>query len=60
VDRAERALEIAQTRFRNGLSTQVELNDAELAATRARTNFAQALYDYNVARARLQAALGER
>ncbi len=60
VTRAERALEIAQTRFRNGLSTQVELNDAELAATRARTNYAQALYDYSVARARLGAALGER
>lgn len=60
VARAERALDIAQTRFRNGLSTQVELNDAELAATRARTNFAQALYDYSVARARLDAALGER
>lgn len=60
VRRSERALEIAQTRFRNGLSTQVELNDAELAATRARTNFAQALYNYNVALAGLQAALGER
>ncbi|MFQ5678898.1 MAG: TolC family protein [Gemmatimonadota bacterium] len=60
VRRAERALEIAQTRFRNGLSTQVELNDAELAATRARTNYAQALYNYNVARAALQAAAGER
>lgn len=60
VRRAERALEIAQTRFRNGLSTQVELNDAELAATRARTNHARALYAFHVARARLRAALGER
>jgi outer membrane protein TolC len=60
VRRAERALEIAQTRFRNGLSTQVELNDAELAATEARTNYVEALYSYNVARARLAAALGER
>lgn len=60
VTRAERALEIAQTRFQNGLSTQVELNDAELAATRARTNHARALYDVHVARARLMAAIGER
>lgn len=60
VRRAERALEIAQTRFENGLSTQVELNDAELAVTRARTNFAEALYSYNVARANLMAAMGER
>lgn len=60
VRRAERALEIAQTRFRNGLSTQVELNDAELAVTRARTNRARALHDHAVARARLMAATGER
>jgi outer membrane protein TolC len=60
IQRAERALEIAQTRFRNGLSTQVELNDAELAVTQARTNFAQALFNYNAARAQLMAATGER
>lgn len=60
VERAERALEIAQTRFRNGLSTQVELNDAELAVTQARTNHARALHAYAVARARLMAATGER
>ncbi len=60
VDRAERALEIAQTRFENGLSTQVELNDAELAVTRARTNQARARHDYAVALARLLAATGER
>jgi len=60
IARAERALEIAQTRFRNGLSTQVELNDAELAVTRARTNFVQALYNHNAARAQLTAAMGER
>ncbi|MFP3938720.1 MAG: TolC family protein [Thermoanaerobaculia bacterium] len=57
---AERALEIAQIRFRNGLSTQVELDDAELAVTEARTNLARALHAYSTARAGLQAALGER
>ena len=60
VERAERALEIAQTRFENGLSTQIELNDAELAVTRARTNQARALHDYAVAQARLLAATGRR
>lgn len=60
VQRAERALQIAETRFKNGLSTQVELNDAELAVTRARTNHAQALHDYGVARANLTAAVGQR
>lgn len=60
VARAERALEIAQTRFRSGLSTQLELNDAELALTQARTTLARALYDYNVARAELLRSVGER
>jgi len=60
VRRAERALEIAQVRFGNGLGTQVELNDAELAVTQARTNAVQALFAYNVARAQLLRAMGER
>jgi len=55
---ANRALEIAQTRFANGLATQVELGDAELAATQAGTNYAQALFQFNVARAQWTAALG--
>lgn len=60
VERAERALEIARTRLRNGLSTQVEQNDAELAVTEARSNYAEAVYSYRVAKAQLDAALGER
>lgn len=60
VRRAERALGIAQTRFQNGLATQVELNDAELAVTRARTNRAQALYSYHAAWATLLRAQGRR
>jgi outer membrane protein TolC len=60
VGRAERALEIAETRFSNGLSTQLELNDAQLAVTQSRTSLARALYAYNVARAELLRAIGER
>ncbi|MDT8369289.1 MAG: TolC family protein [Longimicrobiales bacterium] len=60
VRRAERALEIAQVRFASGLGTQVELNDAELAVTQARTNAIEALFAYNVARAQLRRAMGER
>jgi outer membrane protein len=56
---AEQALAIAQQRFVNGLAIQVELGDAELAVTQARSNFAQALFAFNVARAEWQAALGE-
>ncbi len=60
VERAERALSIAQLRFKNGLSTQVELNDAELAVTQARSNHSRALHAYSTAYARYLAAIGER
>jgi outer membrane protein TolC len=60
VARAEKALEIAQLRFKNGLSTQLELDDAELAVTEARTNLARSLHAHATARAELQAATGER
>jgi len=60
VRRAEEALRIAQARFRNGLSEQVELNDAQLALTQARTNYTEALFQFNVARAQLTGAMGQR
>ena len=55
---AERALEIAQIRFASGLSTQLEIGEAELQLTQARTNLSQALFSYNAARARWEAARG--
>jgi outer membrane protein TolC len=55
---AEEALKIAEARFRSGLSTQLELTDAETALDFARTNFAQTLYECNVAAANLERALG--
>lgn len=58
VDLAEDAYAIAKTRFENGLSTQVELNDAELAMDLARTSRAETLYRYNVALANYERALG--
>ncbi len=53
VDEAERAYGIALLRFREGLSTQVDLSDARLQREMAETNRAQALRDVQVARARL-------
>jgi outer membrane protein len=58
VDLAEEAYRIAETRFRSGLSTQLELTDAETALDLAKTNFAQTLYRCNVAAANLERALG--
>ena len=55
---AEEAYRIAETRFRSGLSTQLELTDVETALDFAKTNFAETLYRYNVAVASLERALG--
>ncbi|MGH7588917.1 MAG: TolC family protein [Gemmatimonadota bacterium] len=59
-ERAQRAYEIARVRFREGLSTQLELDEAEQTLTEARLNAAQALHDHMLAVARLTHAMGER
>ena len=55
---AEEAFRIAETRFSSGISTQLELTDAETALDFARTNFAQTLYGCSVAVANLERELG--
>ncbi|HKY60780.1 MAG TPA: TolC family protein [Gemmatimonadota bacterium] len=59
-ERAERAYEIARVRFREGLSTQLELDEAEQTLTEARLNAARALHDHMLAVARLTHAMGSR
>lgn len=58
IAQARRAVHIAQTRFTNGVGTQLELLDSQVALTRAQTNYAQAVYDYLVAKADWQFAVG--
>lgn len=58
VELAERGYKIASTRFVNGAGTQLEVNDAQLALTQAKVNRMQAVYDYLVASAELEQALG--
>jgi outer membrane protein TolC len=53
VEEAQRAYRIADVRYREGLSTQLELNDARLALERAEAARAQAARDLQVTRARL-------
>jgi outer membrane protein TolC len=60
VEEAEEAYRLASIRFANGLATQLEVNDVELALNRARTNYIQSLYNYNVARARVEKAVGKK
>jgi outer membrane protein len=53
VEEAQRAYAIADVRYREGLSTQLELNDARLALERAGAARAQAARDLQVTRSRL-------
>jgi len=57
---AERALELADARFANGLSTQLEVSDAQLLLDEARVNRVQAMYDYIRALAQLERLSGGR
>jgi outer membrane protein len=55
---AEEALRLARTRYEVQLTSFVELISAEDATEQARANYAEALYGYQIARARLDASVG--
>lgn len=59
VDQARRGFEIARAQYREGLGSQLELTDAEVALRESEFNYAQAVYDHLVARARLDESVGE-
>jgi outer membrane protein len=58
VTQARRGHQIATVQYREGLGSQLELTDAELALRQSEFNYAEAVYDYLVARARLDEAAG--
>ena len=58
IEQAEKAVRIAQTRYKSGVGTQLELLDAQVAMTRVRTNYAQAMFDVVVAQAEWTYAVG--
>ncbi len=58
LEQADKALKIAQTRYKSGVGTQLELIDTQAAMTIARTNYAQAIYDYLTAKADWENAVG--
>lgn len=53
VDQAARAYQIAEIRYREGISTQLELSDSRILLQQAQANRAQAARDLQIARARL-------
>ncbi len=47
---AAKAVQIAGTRYKSGVGTQLELLDSQTALTQARTNYTKAIYDYLIAK----------
>jgi outer membrane protein len=58
VDQANQALDLAQERYQLGLSSIVELSQAQLAQTSAQIEYTNAKYDYQLQRAVLNYQVG--
>lgn len=58
VAKAEEDFHIAQVRYMAGVVTNLDVIDAQVALTEARTNFVNALYDYNTSKIALETAMG--
>lgn len=58
IENATRAFSIAEAGNLNGIISQLELMDAQLALTEARSNYKQAVYDWLIAKVRIEKAMG--
>lgn len=59
LDQANRALDLAQTRYQLGLSSIVELSQAQLAQTSAQIGYTNAIFDYQTSLAVLTYQTGQ-
>jgi len=58
VKQAEEGLRLADIGFKNGVNTQLEVLDTQLALDVARKNYLSAIYSYNLAQLMMQKAMG--
>lgn len=58
IEQAKESLRLAESRYHNGVGTNLEVLDTKVALTRAETNYAQAQYNFLVARAQLDKVTG--
>ncbi|MFH1125378.1 MAG: TolC family protein [Pseudomonadota bacterium] len=58
VEQAEENLRVNEERYKAQVTTITEVLDAQALLTRARVNYYRSLYDQNLARARLERAIG--
>lgn len=59
VSQANKAFEIIETRYKNGLATNLEVLDTELAYRQSRVNYLTALKTYNSSLAEIYKAIGK-
>ena len=58
VEEAVESVHIAELNFREGMATNLDVSSVRVALSEARTNYTQALFDYAVALAALEKAVG--
>ncbi len=58
VEQAQEAVRIADLNYSEGLATTLDVSGVQMALSQARTNYTQALFDYAVALAQLERAVG--
>jgi outer membrane protein TolC len=58
VEKAKDSLRIAEIRYNAGVGTNLDVLDAVLALNQVKTNYIQALHDYNTSKAELDKAIG--
>ncbi len=56
---ARESLDLAEGRYEAGVGLSLEVTDAQVAAAKSETDYVQALYDYQLAAARLAKAMGK-
>ena len=59
IRQAAENLDLANGRYASGVGSPIEVTDALVAATNAKTAQISALYDYKLAKASLEKAVGE-
>jgi outer membrane protein TolC len=59
VEQAVESVRIAELNFQEGLATNLDVSSVRVALSEARTNYTQALFDYAVALAALEKAVGQ-
>ncbi len=59
VDKTTEDFSLAQARYSVNLGTNLDVVDAQVELTAAKTAYIQSLYDYNVSKAALDKAMGK-